>query len=235
MYGFQFGPQFNQHSQRPDTCRSGFSLLELTVVIAILSVLTMVSWPMLRRPLNKSIVQDAAQQLQRDLSSTRMQAVESGRNLIFQFRPGSATYYLGDTDQRQTNSDARSTRDISQRIRKPQLATNPSVSNRDAVSSNDESVELAPKELPDGTFFDDSNANDDLKQSTPEELRMGKSETTEKKSIEVEPSEWSAPIRFYPSGRINPARVVLASEQGYFAEVEIHGIAGRVKISPIHR
>ena len=80
--------------------------MELFLVIAILSVLTMVSWPMLRRPLNKSIVQDAAQQLQRDLSSTRMQAVESGRNLIFQFRPGSATYYLGDTDQRQTNDES---------------------------------------------------------------------------------------------------------------------------------
>ena len=234
MKGWNYYQRMFLCLERPRRHRSGFSLMELFLVIAILSVLTMVSWPMLRRPLNKSIVQDAAQQLQRDLSSARMQAVESGRNLIFQFRPGSATYYLGDTDQRQTNSDARSTRDISKRIRKPQLATNPSVSNRDEVSSNDESKELAPKELPDGTFFADSNAKSNANESSTVEWPDDKNEAG-KTAPQVEPSEWSAPIRFYPSGRINPARVVLASEQGYFAEVEIQGIAGRVKISPIHR
>ncbi|MFN9751367.1 MAG: Tfp pilus assembly protein FimT/FimU, partial [Planctomycetota bacterium] len=67
--------------------------MELFLVITILSVIAVITFPLLRRPLNESVVQDAGQQLLRELAAARSAAIESGRPLLFQYQAGSGRYY----------------------------------------------------------------------------------------------------------------------------------------------
>ena len=72
---------------------AGYTLLELMIVLAILAVLAAVSWPLLRRPLNKSYLQDGAQQLTKVLTGVRLQAMAEGRAYVFRYQLGAATYH----------------------------------------------------------------------------------------------------------------------------------------------
>ncbi len=65
--------------------RRGMSLMELLLVLALLSTVVAISWPALRRPLNRSQAQAAAQQVQRDLMKARRAAMESGQVYLFQY------------------------------------------------------------------------------------------------------------------------------------------------------
>ncbi len=218
--------------------RAGFSLMELFVVIAILSVMILVSWPMLRRPLNKSIVQDAAQQLRRDLGSARLQAVDTGRVLVFQFRPGTSTYYVGTTDQRSAESKIparEDSRSSSEMFQHKSARSSSQFGERDVIDVvGDESL----KELPFGTSFAATSPTSEDEISPTTDWKSGKIAKIVPKTgepIDSELAPWSAPIRFYPSGRCNPASIPLTSEQGYFADVDVQGLAGRIKISAIRR
>ncbi len=218
--------------------RSAFSLMELFLVIAILSAMMVISWPMLRRPLNKSVVQDAAQQLQRDLASARLKAVETGQIWIFQFRPGTIKYYIGTTDQRNgdrkdhSRAEPRSSAENSER-KVPLLGPKDDTSIPGGFAA-DESL----KELPFGTSFAAAPATITTETLPMEDWNSKDDESSQVRSdepIDSELAPWSAPIRFYPSGRSNPASVSLRSEQGYVADVEVQGLAGRTKISAIRR
>lgn len=233
--------RFPSRIQQPGSvhnCRNGFSLLELFLVIAILSALTIISWPMLRRPLNKSLVQDAAQQLQRDLGASRLSAVEFGQSWIFQYRPGTPTYYVGTTIQSEFR-ESPSVDSDSPETKQPTDTRDMSAKAR----PNHEQFESAPAidgifELPSGTYFakpsnDTANRHDSA--ASKNEREDAKLFLNAEPAPEVELAPWSAPIRFYPSGRSQPAQVVLCSEQGYFADVNVQGMAGRITISPIRR
>ncbi|MFN9879970.1 MAG: Tfp pilus assembly protein FimT/FimU, partial [Planctomycetota bacterium] len=93
-------PNESRHRTRHDGPRRGFSLMELFLVITILSVIAVITFPLLRRPLNECVVQDAGQQLLRELAAARSAAIESGRPLLFQYQAGSGRYYIGPQDQR---------------------------------------------------------------------------------------------------------------------------------------
>jgi len=243
--------------------RRGFSLMELFIVITILSMITLIAFPMLRRPLNESVVQDAGQQLLHDLAAARTAAIESGRPIIFQFQIGSGQYYIGEQDQRLDNpigseSDADAPPGLL-----PEAATKSSLGNSPGRNSQ-ENKRPAPlklrRELPaDVTFVDtgleearsaksafsnrpsgtetgrerqkrvdDINAeNLSPEERTPRETTRS---TTDENS--AEPKKWSAPIRFYPSGRIKPKKIPIESPDGFRAELEIMGLAGRIRLTP---
>lgn len=240
--------------------------MELFLVITILSVITLITFPLLRRPLNESVVQDAGQQLLRDLSAARTSAIESGRPILFQYQAGSGQYYIGEQDQRlESQSGAQPKEDPSLDL----LATgNP----RDTLpnSSTGRSQEIPKplplrlqRELPAEVIFVDTSLEEDAARTTAFSNRPAGSETgrerqkrvdavnaenlspderalsetprqrTEEKSIES--LQWSAPLRFYPSGRIKPGKVPLESPDGVRADLEIMGLAGRIRLSTPHK
>lgn len=247
--------------------RRGFSLMELFLVITILSVIALVTFPMLRRPLNESVVQDAGQQLLRDLAAARAAAIESGRPILFQFQAGSGRYYIGAQDQRLTTGSAV--------IRTREEPASP-VSKQDDVGLSGQKAGVpvsGPRpatpvpdllgELPEDVLFVNQAAQarrSDVNQfsNRPEGVETGRerqqrvnkvneenlpaSERTATKDTRAaredtapESMEWSAPIRFYPSGRIKPAKIPLVSQEGFAADVEILGLAGRIRLSPLRK
>lgn len=65
--------------------RSGYTLLEMLVVVLILSGLAAVGWPALRGTFEKAQLRDAAKQVAIELTKTRLQAIEKGQPQQFRF------------------------------------------------------------------------------------------------------------------------------------------------------
>jgi type II secretory pathway pseudopilin PulG len=220
--------------------------MEMMLVLAILSAVMLISWPMLRKPLNKSVVQDAAQQLQRDLRTCRLKAIETGKPWVIQYRTATAEYYIGTQIQTETIEQASAAED-EPADHDPGRRPN-SLQRRPPAS--DEAVEDAAlvdqgvRQLPEGTLFSrDTTAfprdtTAEIETWQDDDAKSGRTTPTPSESEDremVEPAPWSAPIRFYPSGRCDPAKIALSSDQGYRTEVNVQGLAGRITISPVHR
>lgn len=68
--------------------RAGFTLLELLIVLAILAMIMMMSWPAVGGLLAKNELRSAARQVRAVLAKTRLAAMESGTVHQFRFQPG---------------------------------------------------------------------------------------------------------------------------------------------------
>ena len=75
--------------------RSGFTLLELLIVLAIVVMLVGASWPRLRTMLEKAELVDAAKGLRTLLSQARLDAIDSGTPRRFHYQPGGTLYEVG--------------------------------------------------------------------------------------------------------------------------------------------
>jgi Tfp pilus assembly protein FimT len=68
--------------------------LELVIVLSVIGLIAGLSWPMLMRPWSKSRVQQAAQDLSRELLRTRLQAIERGQTFQLRWRPGTGEFAI---------------------------------------------------------------------------------------------------------------------------------------------
>ncbi len=91
--------------RRPCGAR-GFTLLELIIVLAILSMLIVMAWPALRRPVTRSAVQQAARQLVRDLARARMAAIDSGQIVALRWEVGGPRYVVEPAESLDDSQDA---------------------------------------------------------------------------------------------------------------------------------
>jgi Tfp pilus assembly protein FimT len=192
------------------------SLLELLLVVGLLATVAAISWPALRRPMNRSFVQTAAQDLQRDLLAARFEAMDRGSVRVFQFQPGTTQYWIGEK--------------IQDDPREEEASPETQRSSTDSISRAKDDTEAVVQHLPDGTLFqssakprtDDKNDDADLPSA----------ETTESAS---QVGRWSKPIRFYPSGRMDSAKLVIESDDGYVITIDIQGLAGRIRLADLQR
>ncbi len=224
----------------------GLSLLELLLVLAVLSTVFAISWPALRRPLNRSYIQGAAQQLQRDLQTARITAMETGQRQVFQFRWETTSYRIGSAVVRNE-------------LRSQLRGSDESPSwESESISStgSDEDQANSERDLPSGTRFgandQESSASVSLRRSTTDDESKPR-KTSERSSQPkdgrpatyrgvrsgtssgMKPGDWSVPLRFYPSGRMESAQLLLQSDDGYRITVQIQGLAGRIKITDLER
>ena len=204
---------FNRTSIPRRRAVSGMSLLELLLVVGLLATVVAISWPALRRPMNRSFVQTAAQDLQRALLAARFEAMDRSSVRVFQFQPGSTQYWIGEQAQDELREEVASANGSS-----------------NSMSRATDEKEFVAQHLPDGTFFQSPGTarrdNADDTQESPS------AETIETASQE---DRWSKPVRFYPSGRMDSATLVIESEDGYVITIEMQGLAGRIRLIDLRR
>ena len=78
--------------------QTGYTLMELVIVLAIISSLAAIAWPVLMRPLSRSGVQQAGQDVRRALSEARQSAVEEGQTYQFRYQPGTSRFEVTAVD-----------------------------------------------------------------------------------------------------------------------------------------
>ena len=71
---------------------TGFTLIEMLMVLGIIVLLAGLSWPALRGPLSNSRLRDAAKMVRVELAKTRLQAMQSDAVLEFQYEPGGSRF-----------------------------------------------------------------------------------------------------------------------------------------------
>jgi prepilin-type N-terminal cleavage/methylation domain-containing protein len=217
VVGLRCSRSQSQKSTSRVTQRPGMSLLELLLVVAVLSTVVAISWPALRRPMSRNHIESAARQLQADILATRNRAMNAREVFVFIYRVDSDEYLICSL----------------QSLRSTGLPSQFEMANRDGVEESE--IERSLKQLPDGTWFlgqKDSAAADFPGQAE----RERSSKTTEKRTeIETAKSNWSAPLLFYPNGRMQSTNLILGSDQDYLIDVQVDGFGGRVKIRDLRR
>lgn len=245
-----------------ENARAGYSLMEMLIVIAILSAITLIAFPSLRRPLSQSLPQAAGQELLSELAALRSAAIDRGQVLLFQYQYGTDRYYLGTIDQRTVTESAQAT-PRSRRLPDNDAPHFAGPESRGSTSRNETDAGWGQKLLRgDVTFaaeatdresaeldevpFSANRPSDSNSEYSPERDNPQRTETTRQRadasrgrsdtsrSTSRDASEdvprWSPPVRFYPSGRMQPVRVVISSQEGRQVVLEIQGLSGRIRL-----
>jgi prepilin-type N-terminal cleavage/methylation domain-containing protein len=74
---------------------SGFSLLELIIVLMVMVSLLAIAWPNLQRPLRRTSLSEAAQTLRSAIDDSRYQAITTGSPVFVQLREGTDVVQAG--------------------------------------------------------------------------------------------------------------------------------------------
>lgn len=214
---------------------NGFTLLEMILVVAVLALLLAVTWPTLRRPMTRSVTQQAARQLVRDLARTRLSAIETGQTLVLRYELGGGRYTVEPAEP--VTDDAGSSRDTP----------------RGGPSSGRWQSGPAPDSAQDGTISVEYQLDQDVVFADPaqevevefpagstlgnmlrEQYQETQEVTTRLDRTAGDP-ELSAPIRFYPTGRAENAEFLLRGPDEYRVTVTLRGLTGAVSVGPVQR
>ncbi len=224
---------------------NGFTLLELMIVLALVALLMALAWPTLRRPMLRSVTEQAARQLAEDLSRARLSAIETGEPWVFRFEPDGSRYMIAPArDPGEASLD-----DQGERYGPIEdSAESDGGTDRDAPSGpqmidstlDDDVIFGDPASLADSNPFGDSALGDayqdelqateavtTLREEAADEL-TGESEFGEGS----ESVDWASPLLFYPSGRAENAEFLLVGPDEYRVRIVLRGLTGAVTIEP---
>jgi type II secretory pathway pseudopilin PulG len=217
-----------------------FTLLELTLVLAVMVILAGLAWPSLERPFSTHRLRMAADHVRAQWTSTRVDAMDSGEVLLFRYAPGSNRYRI----ERQQPDDG-STSSTSGSPSGSSGAANSSASGSKSSSASSggsgsggtsggdplpASVARLPRErtLPDGVNFASGDVSSSDDQSDPTQQLPSAADTTAGSQ-----SGWSEPILFYIDGTCSNARLVLKNDRDFSIEVTLRGLTGVTTVGEI--
>jgi len=215
------------------SCARGFTLLELMIVVAVLALLVALSWPALRRHVMRSVVQEAAAQLVRDLSRARMAAIDYGQVMALRYEPGGSRYEVLAAERLDREDELRSP---------SVLADLPDESSGVETAESDRPAAGFQAQLDQDVVFADAADQDEIAElpagsTLREMLEDEQTETEEVEPLIEQTSEsdqaFSPPLFFYPTGRTDNAEFVLQGPDGYRVTVRVRGLTGAASIGPL--
>lgn len=192
--------------------RSGFSLVELLIVMAVLAAVAGLVLPSMRGPLDKSRLTGAAKELQASLAKARSLAIRESSQVVFRYEI-SGDRYIIERAPDVLNTLITVLEDSSGATTTPSgLATESAEAPTPPLDETGESslisMTLREGRLPVGVTF---------------------AEPVASASVTSEPSvaslrRWSDPIRFEPSGRAQDATIRVAGQRDFVVDVTLRGL-----------
>lgn len=197
----------DQPLARRVAARRGYTLVELLIVVALLSVILSLTLPSVRQLAAKSELQDAARLVRVRLLEARLEAIDTGGITYFRYELGGDQFEVGRAGALSSGGPAAGTEE----------------GLLDLSGAGVEAVE--PQRLPLGMRFVDPAADPaaDPPQETPsaEDRQVG------------EPV-WSEPLLFFPNGRTLNAHIAICSAW-HRARLSVRGLTGTVQVSRAER
>lgn len=193
--------------------RSGYSLLELLIVIGVLSLMAGLTLPALRAPLDRSRLRGAAQQVEGAIAKARSLAIRSGHDHWLTWELSGREWRI-ETDASQPDT------------------TDPLI--EPAEGAVERTVLVRSGMLPDSVTFAEPPPR---KQSVPGFLDEP---AADDRSLEIledgmlngSASRWSEPIRFYANGRAaRSATVEISGTRDLVVSVALRRLTGGTRVT----
>ncbi len=206
----------------PFFARSGFSLIELLIVIGILTIVAALILPAVRGPLERSRLRSSAVDVQKAWGSARTLAIREGMAMEFRCetggrhwkieRVGTTVRVRSDDGAGATGSGLRADDDLSGGLLEDGLPS-------DRL--------MREGWLPEGVAFDDLS----LQYSRPAERAVSEFGVESEQTGADFGSRWSEPLKFLPEGRSEDARLRIRGADGFVVNVRIRGLTSAVSFS----
>lgn len=203
--------------------RSGLTLLEVMIVLAISVSLLAIAWPRVRRLTERSALKQAALEVKAALAEARERAIRQGTEVAISYVPNASRFSIAMSSKEQTDHRDASRLENSQN-RLMQDEENPAVS----IASRSKQSLIDVRSLPDDVVFmsqvqgidrDLVTVQPELSQPDPQSAQL--------------PEQF---IRFFADGRANSATIQLFSpELSRSISIEVRGLTGGTKIGSVER
>ena len=209
---------------------SGFTLLELLVVLAIVILIVSLAMPAYTRSLARARFKSGVVQFQTELLQTRLLAMKTGTAYVLRYLPNSSFYEVLSKSDYQKRLDEQT----------ENAASSAGLFSSNAGNSCQRQLEgnvLFKQGLVSGTASELSK-KDESSGLLGESAETGSSfigSLSELPGQRKENDGWSEPILFYPNGRTSQAVFLLEcpGEWIWYSEIVLRGMTGTARISAI--
>ncbi len=184
--------------------RRGFTLVEVLLTLALITIIAGVAWTALQRPMAQQRLRSAADAVKTGWCQARVDAMKSGHTYAFRYAVHGDRYHLGPND------------DPSQTTPAPVQVT----ASDDELGGEDPLPPAEDKTLPQGIKFMTDDSGGDL----------GSASDDTQSDVADSGDGWSDPILFYSDGSTSDAKVVLAYNRHAAMRLSLRGITGSVTV-----
>jgi type II secretory pathway pseudopilin PulG len=191
---------------------TGYTVLELLLVLAVVGMLAAVAWPSVMRMQADHDLSAAVEQVRQQLASARTRAVHSGTAYQFRFEPNGRKYCVVpfEAEPEPVNASSASSVPVGEEaLQRAAGELSRRVSFRSPTPSPGGSTAAA--KLPEGVFRGLPNAG------------------------ALASVGWSAPLVFSPDGSAIDAVLTIADQRGYCVDVTVRGLTGGVTVGPMRQ
>lgn len=201
-----------------DAKRSGYTLIEILIVMAVLAAMAAFTVPAMRGPLDKSRLRAAGRDVSAALSKARALAIREGVTMQFMYRSGGSEWQIQRTGLPPMQSRQMDSADAA--------ADSSNASAGFTASQTGGAGIVRSGQLPPGIFFQAADQNDELTDSAS----MDSFAPSDELSAEATDS-WSTPITFRPSGRSQDAELILQGARSFAVRIRLRGLTSAVRYS----
>ena len=211
--------------------RNGFTLIELMVVLAVITILVTASWPAFRTPMAKNTLRSSAKDLRSELSKARLRSIETGLILHFRYKEGTSEYEI--VPQNSEFSDDMWSEAVSDDVETQSPVSSP------LDSDEKEEEEVVTGLLAEGVRFVNSNSADagfetNITEESSDAFASADFPTSGESDFASD-ADWSEPIVFYPNGRVSQSRIRLEGQDHIQVDLNVRGLTGNVSVSDLKK
>lgn len=210
--------------------RSAFTLLELLMVLAVMTMIVALGIPSVSRLLARARFKDGVFEIQAELAQTRLLSMKTGEAYLFRYLPGTNRYRIVTKKLFEEEQALRRTNRTN-----PLAVSVPSRSAGEFERTFSADVRIDGGVISDGTELRLSTAKNAVGAEGVDLGSRAVGSLATPGAGEPLGDVWSEPILFYPNGRTSNAVFFLASTGSipFYSEVALRGFTGGVRVSTI--